>query len=346
MTRRGTVDTPETGQAIRLPPVTDQEKRYDVVGLGFAAADHLFVVEAYPPPGAKVRSVLRLSRPGGQVANALVALSRWGCRVAYIGRLGTDGDAMMIKQWLDRAGVNRSALLEIPQSLTHHAVVIVDRGSGERTIIWNRDDSQYLRSTDVPQQLVQDCKVLHLDGHEVEACLRAASWAKEAGARVVLDAEDQAPGMDALIRLADVVIGSESFLQDFLGRRRSLRSTLKELSSLGPAVVGLTQGRKGAMVFSGGEFVRHPGYQVTAVDSTGAGDLFHAGFCLGLLQGWDLATTLSYSSAAAALGCLSLGASDGTASREQTRAFTMQAKPARRLRPLPGRQDKSSKRDL
>lgn len=299
---------------------SDRSKPYDVVGLGLNAVDYLCVVPHFPRFDSKVKMLEFKREAGGQVATALVALTRWGLATSYIGKVGEDELGRYTRQELKREGVDTTHLKVAPGATSQFAFIMVDQQTGERTIVWHRDEKTDLTPQEVSRSAVTAGRVLHLDGHEIDAAIQAARWAREEGIPIVLDIDAIHPKTAELIRTADFLIGDQDFPTAFTGNS-DREAALREIASLGPREVAMTLGTEGAMALST-EGVRYsPGFKVKAVDTTGAGDLFHAGFIYGIFQGWGLPERLAFANAVAALKCRQLGGRAGIPTLEEVYCF-------------------------
>jgi len=190
------------------------------------------------------------------------------------------------------------------------AIILVPENGGERTILWKRDVSVNLKISDIKKRDIVRGRILHVDGHEIDAALHAVRWASEKGMHVVFDAEKVLKGTKELIRLTNSLITSEDFPEMFTGIKNK-RKALKALKSLGPQFVATTLGNKGVLGFDGKKFLRIPRIPVQVMDTTGAGDVFHAGYIYGLLKGWNFSERLHFANRAAALKCRFLGGRKG-----------------------------------
>jgi sugar/nucleoside kinase (ribokinase family) len=141
------------------------------------------------------------------------------------------------------------------------------------------------------------------------ACI-AAAWAKESGVCTVLDIDEPSIGIDDLLKLTDVLIAGAEFPAKLTGKS-DLRAALRDIAARGPWFVGVTLGAGGALALVRGQFHYVPAFRLPVVDSTGAGDVFHAGSIFGLLRGWPVEDTMRFAAAAAALKCGKLGARTG-----------------------------------
>ena len=255
-------------------------------------------------------------QPGGQVPTALVALQRWGLRTAYVGSFGDDAGGVLARSALAIEGVDLAATVVRANTAQQVAVILIDEISGERSVLWQRVDTLVLRAHEVPENVVQSGRALLMDAVDLPAATAAARVAQGAGVLTVLDADTPAAGIEALLRHTDVLIVGAEFPAQLTGCA-DLRAALRAAAKLGPWFVGVTLGPGGALAYVHGRFHYVPAYRVAVVDSTGAGDIFHAGTIYGVLQGWPVSDTLRFAAAAAALKCERLGGRPGIPTMER-----------------------------
>ncbi len=282
------------------------QARFDVVGFGFNAHDHVCVVPR--PSGADAKQRLRsyAQMPGGQVPTALVALQRWGLRTAYVGPFGDDEGARAQRAALAGEHIDLSACRTRSGVGSHTSVILVDAVSGERSVLWTRPDGLALRADELDRAILTAGHALLLDADDIDTAILAATWARDAGALVMLDVDEPGPRTDALLARSDAVIVSDRFAQRHTGIA-DLRAALRRMAARGPALAAATLGAGGALAYAGGRTLYVPAFRVAVVDSTSAGDMFHAGCLYGLLQDWTVDRALRFASAAAALACTALG---------------------------------------
>ncbi len=299
------------------------EREFDAAGFGVNAVDHLIVVPDYPANDSKTHLIKHSRGAGGQTASAIVALQRLGMRTAYAGRFGSDAEGAFGLQSLRDEGVDVAFAEVIEGSRTQVGYIIIEAKRGERTVIWDRDELLAYAAEDAPLDFAGKARVIHLDSHDPPACARMAIAARAAGTIVSADIDNVYEGLPELLPLIDVLISSKEFPRVLTGIEEPHAALLEIKSRYGCALVGLTKGGRGATVLCEGEFLETPAFQVPGgcVDTTGAGDAFHAGFLYGLLQGEDIETTLKVGCAVAALGCRALGARTGLPTREELDAF-------------------------
>ncbi len=279
------------------------------MGVGLNASDTVIPLRQFPGSGSKVEIRSATVLPGGQVATAMVACRRWGLRARYVGKLGDDEAARLHRAEFINAGVE-TQLLIAPGCASQQAFILVE-DSGERTVLWKRDERLTLRPEDLQKEWITDAGALHVDGHDTEAAIVAAGWARDAGIPVIADLDDLYPNVERLIPKVDYLIVSRDIPERLTGNsdlREALQLVRKEF---GCTLTAATLGSDGVLAWDGRDFCYRPAFRVTAVDTTGAGDIFHAGFIYGLLQGRALHQTLDFACAAAALNCTGIGARGG-----------------------------------
>lgn len=313
---------------MHLPLSLPAEKKFDAVGFGLNAVDHLIVVPQYPQFDTKIRLTEHKESAGGQTATAMVALQRLGMKTAYAGRFGSDEAGHFGRQSLVSEGVNVDHAETIEGAMNQIAFIIIDERSGERTIIWDRDERLSYRADEVPLDLASLGRVLHLDAHDPPACVAMARAAHDAGTVVTADIDNIYEGLPELLPLIDVLITSSEFPHRLTGVS-DLRESLTEIKSrYGCPIVGATLGANGALVYCEGEFIESPAFAVPGVcrDTTGAGDAFHAGFIYGMLRDEDAEACMKIGNAVAALKCRALGGRTALPAVEELTEFISNAK--------------------
>jgi sulfofructose kinase len=283
--------------------------KLDVVGVGLNATDTFIPVAHFPARGSKVEFRSAQVLPGGQVATAMIACQHWGLRTRYVGKVGDDHAAELHRAEFARAGVE-AHLFTAPGCPSQQAFILVD-DSGERTVLWKRDDRLTLRSEELRQDWIVNARALHVDGHDTAAATAAASWARNANIPVIADVDDLYPGVETLLKTVDYLITS----RDIPGRlmqepdlKKSLPALQKRFDS---RLTAATLGEEGVLAWDGTQFHYASAFRIQPIDTTGAGDIFHAAFIYALLQGWPLPRQLDFACAAAALNCTALGARAG-----------------------------------
>jgi sulfofructose kinase len=286
-----------------------KSKKVDLVGVGLNATDTLIPLSTYPQLGSKVEFHTANVLPGGQTATAVVACQHWGMRTRYVGKLGDDGAAILHSKAFADAGVE-TRLITVSDCASRQSLILVD-GQGERTVLWRRDERLDLRPSELDREWVVNARALHLDGYDTAAATLAAGWARAVGIPVIADLDELYPGVEELLENIDYLIVSRDFPCRLMGEVDLEKSLRQMQRRYGCVLAAATLGQDGVLAWDGRQFHSASAYRVPVVDTTGAGDIFHAGFIYGLLQGWPVDRQLDFACAAAALNCMAVGARGG-----------------------------------
>jgi sugar/nucleoside kinase (ribokinase family) len=280
---------------------------FDVVGIGLNAVDYLVGLPRFPVPGEKLRMSAFRREGGGQVATALVALSRWGCRCKYVGNVGDDEHGRLSSRLLSQEGVDLAHVRTVPGASSQFAVILVEEKTGERTILWDRDPQIRVSPEDLPLDEIRRARALLLDGHDVPPAIIAARTARAAGVPVVLDAEKVQEGTEELLALSDHIVAAGHFPGLLISGGSAEDGAREILRRYAPRTSTVTLGPRGAFGCDAREEIFSPSIRVEAVDTTGAGDVFHAGFLFALLEGLPFREILAFANIAAGLSCRGMG---------------------------------------
>ncbi len=283
-------------------------KEFDAVALGLNAIDHLIVVPRYPAFNTKIQYLTHHIAPGGQSATAMVALARLGCRTRYIGKVGSDENGRLQIHSLESEGVHASDVQIVEGAQSQDAFIIIEQESGERTIIWNRDERLTITPSEVACEAVASGRVLHLDGHDVEAAISAAQFAQDAGIPTVLDIDNLYSGTERLLPLITFLISSSTFPERMTGEADRRVALQRLAEQYGCPFIAATLGDEGVLAYIQNQYLHIPAFPMVCQDTTGAGDAFHGGFTYGLLAGYSVEETLRFANAVAGLKCRALGA--------------------------------------
>ena len=295
---------------MQFPFNLKQESAFDVVGFGTNAVDFLIQVPRYPEFNSKIELTDYVQAAGGEIATAMVGLQRLGLRTSYIGRFGSDAAGDLGLDSLRKEGVDLTHAEQINGALTQIAFIIIDERSGERTVIWKRDEKLRYTESDVPLAVASDAKVVHFTPHDVRACQRLAEAARAGGAIVSIDIDNIFDDVEKLLESVDIIIASSDFPARLFGEGDT-RDLLRKLQDrFGAPVVGVTLGDAGSLLLCNGEFIETNGFPVPGgcADTTGAGDSFRAGLIYGLVTGESVEESARMANAVAALKCRSVGA--------------------------------------
>ena len=289
------------------------EATFDVLGLGCTAVDDLVYVSGYPPADTKLQVNRRERHCGGLTATALVAAARLGCRAAYAGTLGDDPESAFVRETFAREGVDTRHVVPRRGARPVRSVIVVDESAGTRTILYDVREANGAHPRLPARELVERSRVLLVDRFGVPGMIRAARLARSAGRAVVADLEyRQQPRFAELQALADHLIVSEGFARELTGATDAAEAVTR-LWREDRAVVVVTCGERGCWWLDAAspEPQHLPAFPVTAVDTTGCGDVFHGAYAAALAKGLPLAERLRVAAAAAALKATQPGGQPG-----------------------------------
>jgi sulfofructose kinase len=280
----------------------------DVLGLGESSVDHVNLLPAAPlarGTASKLRISSTFDAAGGQIASMLAACSSLGLRAGYLGPLGNDDNGRLIRDELESRGVDLSHVI-VRDAPARFAIILVDESTGERTVLWHRDPGLDIAEEEIDPSVLT-ARVLHVDDVDESAAIRTARIASARGMTVTSDLDRVTERTPELIASVSIPIFAEHVPPTLTGERDPERA-LRKLRKQHPGLLCVTLGTAGSMALDGDRLIHVPAFHVHAVDTTGAGDVFRAGFAYGALAGWPTADILRFANAAAAVSCTRLGA--------------------------------------
>ena len=156
-----------------------------------------------------------------------------------------------------------------------------------------------------------------------EASIEAAKQAKKMGIRIIIDAGTLREGSLDLISFADVLIASEKFAEAISNTDNYIpESALEKLKELSCAdTVIITRGSDGSIGLSQDSIFVQPAFKVDAVDTTGAGDVYHGAYIYGLIREWDTAACMRFASSVSAIKCKNVGVKNSIPTLEDIKKF-------------------------
>lgn len=297
--------------------------RWDVIGIGENSFDHVYRLPRHPVPGgpdAKLEIRSREMRAGGQVVTTLCTCVAMGLRASYLGVFGSDDGGRFVRDAIARRGVDVTGAL-VSEAPNRYAVILVDDTSGERVVLWQRDPRLAVPADALRPEVLTDTRVLHVDNVDEDIAIRAAQVARAAGVPVTTDIDVVGPGTDELVSLVSVAVFAEHVPAALTGHEdleRALRALQARMPGESAPLLCVTLGAHGSMLLAGDRLYQEPAFEVTAVDTTGAGDVFRGAFIAAWLAGDAPAEVLRFANAAAAVSCTRAGALDGVPTRAET----------------------------
>ncbi|MBN2060860.1 MAG: sugar kinase [Deltaproteobacteria bacterium] len=296
-------------------------KTVRVIGIGQACVDYLGRIGSYPPEDGKIELMDLSMQCGGPAATALVTLSRLGVKSSFIGSISDDYFGKKILEGLHSEDIDTTNLKITPGFSSQFAFIAITQRTAKRSIFWRRGTVPFLESEDISIGGFSEAKVLHLDSLMIEAGIEAAVQARRMGLKVVMDAGTMRKGAERLLPLVDILIASESFAAPIVRGGISPEKSIIALKRLCKGTIIVTLGEKGCVGSLNGEMIRQKAFKVKAIDTTGAGDVFHGAYIYGLLQEWGVRECMRFASAVSALKCRKIGAWAGIPGIREVKNF-------------------------
>jgi sugar/nucleoside kinase (ribokinase family) len=296
------------------------EKTIDVYGFGIAAVDDLIELDGHPAPGAKVPVLSRQRQGGGLCTTALVAAARLGLRCRYDGLLGRNELSDFVREGLRREGIAIDNEVRYPEAEPYHSTIIIERATGERTILSYGGKVVAPLPKDVYEDRIRASRVLFVDHLGPDAVRYACGIARRHGVPVVADIERIDEAVAGVLDGIDHLILPLRLAQEHTGATSS-EEAMQRLGRDGRACTAVTDGAQGCWYSTGGAVAHQPAFEVEVVDTTGCGDVFHGAYAAALVWGMSVGEGIRFASAAAALKATRPGAQLGAPSREAVDRF-------------------------
>lgn len=285
---------------------------------GVSTLDQIFKVQNFPVPGEKTRSLDYTEVSGGNAGNAAIAAARLGARVLLSSPIGDDRVGHAIRHYLEKENIDCSHLVTLPGAMSSMSAIVVD-ATGERTIVSRRSglDNGRLKDADKVTGSVQ---AILIDNRFPEFSLEVALAARRNKVPILLDADNPTRLTQELFAASTHIVFSAHGLRESVNIKDP-EAGLREVAKLTDAYLSVTSGSAGAWWLHQGRAGHEKAFPVEAVDTLGAGDVYHGAFALALGEGQDLAAARRFSAAAAALKCLRFGGIAGSPTRPEVEAF-------------------------
>ncbi len=290
--------------------------------VGVAVQDFIYFVDEMPRAAEKYRAREFLSVGGGCAATAAVAVARLGGDARLAARLGDDLLADLIVSELEGYGVDCAYMRRFAGKRSALSSIFIDR-AGERLIMGFRDRTMPAGDDCLPDPLPSDVDIVLVDTRWIQGGVDMMRRAKAAGKLRVLDGEPPFEGGHEMITLASHIIFSApglkvlSGIDDFAGG-------LRRIGKMTDAWLAVTDGANGVYYLDGGEMVHVKVPQIEAVDTLGAGDVWHGAFALALAEGRSEVEAIAFANVAASLKCTRRGGRAGVPDRAEVDAYLME----------------------
>ena len=307
--------------------MSDKATTRSVLVVGSANMDMVVSTSRFPKPGETVLANDFNMFPGGKGANQAVACARLGGDVSFLAKMGRDIFRDRLFESLEGDSVDVSSVLTDEEAPTGIALITVD-STGQNEILVVSGSNMKLDASDVDahEELFDHADFLMLQLEiPLETVMRAAQFAAERGARVILNPAPAAELPDELLAAVDVLTPNESEMELLTGRSVESETgaveAARELIGRGVRDVVLTLGSRGALHVSAETARAYPAFQVEAVDSTAAGDAFNGALVFALSRGDTIESAVPFANAVAACCVTRPGAQASMPTLQETLEF-------------------------
>lgn len=279
-----------------------------ILCIGIPVRDLTFRVESVPAHGSKANATQLSEICGGNALNAAIAIARLGGRASLAGPMGDAGETSsgFILEQMAREGVETRHVVRMPGLMTPVSAIMID-ATGERTLTIYRDPGLWRVTLPDAGELLADCQAVLVESRCAAFCIDLCDAARRRGIPVIVGVDRAMAPDDALLIAASHILFASEQVQETAGISDDGKA-LKYLSGVTPALLAATRGPHGTIWLNeSGELEETSAFPVQAVDTLGAGDVFHGAFALRLAEGRDARQALRFASAAAALKCTRFG---------------------------------------
>lgn len=279
-----------------------------IIGIGACVMDTLVTVPEYPTEDTKMRASAVKYAGGGPTATGIVAAAKLGIPTAFAGLLSDDNGGAFLLGDFTRYGVGTDLIRQEKGYRSFTSTVLLSEKAATRTCVFDKGNLPRLVPDETQKEAIRKADILMIDGNEIDAAEAACRLARESGTKVLYDCGGLYEGVERLLALTDYMIPSEEFAEKHTGKATPREAAKALFDRYHPLLVVVTCGKEGGISFDGKEFRAYPAFPVKAVDSNGAGDVFHGAFAAGLSKGYSYDNCCLYASAVAALKCTGFGA--------------------------------------
>jgi len=267
---------------------------YDLIGVGLVAVDILWITPPDARAGEKNNTPQLIMQGGAPAGSGTCGPAMLGYRAGFLARLGDNILSNIARDEFAARGVSTDLFVNAPNAEPAFALVQIDPKTAERTVYYNLSRYQQLQAADLPVETLRKARTLLLDSFELDATLAALDAVAGTSVRTILDLEhgDHDRIRKAISKATDSIL-PWGLAKELTGKAEP-EAALAELRTLTKGNLLVTDGVRGSWACDGAGIRHQPAFRVAAVDSTGCGDAYHAGYIVGVLEGWDLALRMEF----------------------------------------------------
>jgi len=304
----------------------DKIMAVDVVGVGLAVVDLKTTVSSIPQIEEPVMMLDYHKHLGGPVANALAQLTRLGMKTQYMGALGDDEYGRLIVENMKAEGIDTSSLSLSKEDASAFSIVMVDATTKMRTISFFPGGALTASEDCIDPEAIKGAQLLHVDIY-TPAVQAACEAARSAGVPISVDADALFPGLEQILEMSSIFIPAREIASKLVGEQDPVVACKRILKKYNLDVVGITCGKDGSVSVTPRETVSVKGFEIEALDTTGAGGVYQGAYLYGYLRGWPVKRTALFANAAAAIMCSGMNAWDDIPTLGQVEEFLRERSP-------------------
>ncbi len=282
-------------------------KKFDCSCIGRICIDHIALVKTFPKKNSKVPILNYKTEIGGQSAISAIALSRLGLKVNILSVVGNDDNGRLALKILQKENVYTKNVIKTKK--TPLAFIWTEKTSAKRTILYQKLNTKILFHKKTVIYTIKNSDFVLVDHQGIKYTIPFLKHFKKYNTKIIFDAERLNNDVIKFLPYIDYLICSEDFILEYKKhfKLKTVSDTIKKLFFYGPKIVCGTFGEKGSLAVFQNKFYFSKSIKVQAIDTTGAGDVFHSGFIFGLVQKWDIKNILKFANFVAGKSCTSLG---------------------------------------
>ncbi len=292
-----------------------------IVGIGANVCDTLIGVHTYPTEDTKQAATEIVQCGGGPCATGLTTAARLGADCAFIGSLTDDAAGSFLYRDLEKYKVSTELVESIPGYTSFSSYIFLSEDTAARTCVFHRGNVPKKPLTESQKGAIRRADILMVDGNDLEMAIEGARVAKESGTMVLYDAGGLYDGVEKLLALTDILIPSCEFSLKVTGESDVRKAAEKLYNTYSPSVLVITMGKEGGILYDGKACISYPSFPVNAVDTNGAGDVFHGAFAYAYAEGLSAEKACVFSSAVSAIKCTKVGARAAVPTRAEVIEF-------------------------
>ena len=276
---------------------------YQGLFVGLTTLDFIYLSDRYPQANQKVVAQDHLTAAGGPATNAAVAFSYFGNQGKLLTVLGQHPLCQLIKTDLENYLINILDLIPEKSASPPVSSIIVTASTGERSVISINALKSQANPAQVPEDILTNIDIILIDGHQMEVSWELVKVAKSKQIPIVIDGGSWKPGFEKILSFVDYAICSANF---YPPECHNTEDVFGFLQNMGISQIAITNGKQPIQYLERGEISLIPVASINALDTLGAGDIFHGAFCHHILQ-VDFPTALSRAAYIASKSCQFFG---------------------------------------